>query len=892
MKLRMLRLTKFPCVCLLLLLLCLTENVLQIEIEAKATLSEVDQAFMDIFFEYRKYVYSEFDRREFSYDDWNLTIGEYQFASHRWTPALYAFFATIAYEKTSNMTYLWEAKFFVDGLMYHTYDSWDYADTESISLYVRAPGSFGMFHVDVYWWWAMQKLNEHLGTSYNVTNRVDKAIDYAIVNNSTDLWWTYNYITQTRDNVSNTWAPMLGFMSYLTYKNVKNYQSEVEKIYNSIERTRTDNHCYRYTYPIGNDDMHYTLITLSGILIAKKYLPSVINATKIQKTLDYYSNDYHHLAGIATMYLLGKQFADLTFGSQYIRAVRLLKDNLGLWFNASRKGGTPKFWSRFEIYDGFRHSMAIHLALFPMLGLAFTGETIFPSLSYTIMELNNNFYFGNAFYNYSDKWVDSTSTGVRVYFDTFESVYAIKEYYHLTSTSVNATHYIGATTINNINVTVFHSKKLTNRGIKLNDTAAIGYHHQLSTASFKLVFANGSTTTLESNGTYKLDTAFAMLKSNIVRFFVFDNDTFDLTYTTWTYLETQGSYVLVNIMSTEKDYSSNSEFISWVANEVSNFKSGAREIAFEEKRPMTALQNYIKTSGVDGLMLFSENASAEITGASFSNDKLSFTLNASSGTTSIAQIYCGDKGEPISVSGASSWGYDSQTKIVTLSVLHTSSMEIIVFFAEYTPPITAINLSGLLGSNNWFISEVMVTFSAMDNISGVDRTEYRFDNDTWITYTTPFNIDAEGNTTVYYKSVDKAGNVETTKSEIIKIDKTPPSASIISPQANQTMNVGATVTFDASGSFDNLGIASYEWDFGDGATGTSVSISHAYSNPGVYDVTLTVIDEAGNTGTDSISVEVLSYFEVFPWWILGVIAVIGIVTGAIVFWRHRVSKTE
>ena len=49
-------------------------------------------------------------------------------------------------------------------------------------------------------------------------------------------------------------------------------------------------------------------------------------------------------------------------------------------------------------------------------------------------------------------------------------------------------------------------------------------------------------------------------------------------------------------------------------------------------------------------------------------------------------------------------------------------------------------------------------------------------------------------------------------------------------------------------------IVEYRWDFGDGATETGFKVYHAYSRPGTYTVTLTVIDAEGNTATDSIKV--------------------------------------
>lgn len=72
----------------------------------------------------------------------------------------------------------------------------------------------------------------------------------------------------------------------------------------------------------------------------------------------------------------------------------------------------------------------------------------------------------------------------------------------------------------------------------------------------------------------------------------------------------------------------------------------------------------------------------------------------------------------------------------------------------------------------------------------------------------------------------------------------------------QTVEAGSAVTFDASESSDNVGIISYEWDFGDGTTGTGLTTTHTYTEPGIYTVTLTVEDEAGNRVTDSCIITV------------------------------------
>lgn len=70
---------------------------------------------------------------------------------------------------------------------------------------------------------------------------------------------------------------------------------------------------------------------------------------------------------------------------------------------------------------------------------------------------------------------------------------------------------------------------------------------------------------------------------------------------------------------------------------------------------------------------------------------------------------------------------------------------------------------------------------------------------------------------------------------------------------------GRDVTFDATGSGDGDGsIASYAWDFGDGSTGSGASTGHPYAADGTYQVTLTVTDDDGATGTVTHPVTVSS----------------------------------
>ncbi len=90
--------------------------------------------------------------------------------------------------------------------------------------------------------------------------------------------------------------------------------------------------------------------------------------------------------------------------------------------------------------------------------------------------------------------------------------------------------------------------------------------------------------------------------------------------------------------------------------------------------------------------------------------------------------------------------------------------------------------------------------------------------------------------------------------------------SVMPPIASFTIEVsGVDVRFDASNSYDQDGfIMYYLWDFGDGFTlnTTNSIVLHTYSEPGSYNVTLTVVDNDGLYS--SISMIVVISKEEYP----------------------------
>jgi PKD repeat protein len=101
-----------------------------------------------------------------------------------------------------------------------------------------------------------------------------------------------------------------------------------------------------------------------------------------------------------------------------------------------------------------------------------------------------------------------------------------------------------------------------------------------------------------------------------------------------------------------------------------------------------------------------------------------------------------------------------------------------------------------------------------------------------------------GSKTVTLVVTDNNGAASDPLVKTVAVTNTNPTA------AFTTTISGLKVSVDGSGSADADGsIASYAWDYGDGATGTGATDSHTYSTGGAKTVTLVVTDNAGGTDT-------------------------------------------
>jgi hypothetical protein len=176
---------------------------------------------------------------------------------------------------------------------------------------------------------------------------------------------------------------------------------------------------------------------------------------------------------------------------------------------------------------------------------------------------------------------------------------------------------------------------------------------------------------------------------------------------------------------------------------------------------------------------------------------------------------------------------------------------------DKTAPSGSIQINS--GANYTTSTSVMLTLTATDSVSGVSQVRFSndgvWDTEQWENPSTAKTwalTSGDGQKTVYYEIKDNAGLVTSYSSSIILDTEVP----VAKTGQDKTVSLGSCATFDAQGCTDDVGVVSYEWDFGDGTTADGITATHVYSSPGTYNAQLTIKDAAGNTATSNILVTV------------------------------------
>ena len=104
---------------------------------------------------------------------------------------------------------------------------------------------------------------------------------------------------------------------------------------------------------------------------------------------------------------------------------------------------------------------------------------------------------------------------------------------------------------------------------------------------------------------------------------------------------------------------------------------------------------------------------------------------------------------------------------------------------DKTPPTTVATANPPATASGWNHTPVQITLAATDALSGVLSTEFNLDGAGFVPYTAALSISGDGMHGLAFRSTDKAGNVEATKSVAVKIDQSAPEAYVqFDPGAN------------------------------------------------------------------------------------------------------------
>lgn len=147
-----------------------------------------------------------------------------------------------------------------------------------------------------------------------------------------------------------------------------------------------------------------------------------------------------------------------------------------------------------------------------------------------------------------------------------------------------------------------------------------------------------------------------------------------------------------------------------------------------------------------------------------------------------------------------------------------------------------------------------VAFDASQTPGGVSYTWDFGDGTTGTGVQTRHRYNHVGSFVVTLTVTNDSGTIEKATGFVTVVAGQAPTASFsFSPSSPEVLQ---QVFFNAAASTAAPGrsIVSYDWTFGDGGTGSGVTVTHRFGTPGSWSVVLTVTDDVGRTGTSVQSI--------------------------------------
>jgi PKD repeat protein len=227
---------------------------------------------------------------------------------------------------------------------------------------------------------------------------------------------------------------------------------------------------------------------------------------------------------------------------------------------------------------------------------------------------------------------------------------------------------------------------------------------------------------------------------------------------------------------------------------------------------------------------------------------------------------------------------------------HADSLRFTVTVRDTVPPVAEA------GADQRVVMGTQVFFRSIGSTDNVGITKYEWSFSYQRQMHTvrgsfaSYQFEEPGEYRVTLVVYDAAGNHASDNMRVTVVDTVPPEASFWSPDEAR---MGETITLDASGSGDNLGVRRYEWTVvhhGTIEVLDGVMAEYTFGRPGPYTFTLTVTDAAGNEDTMERTYDIPSEeveAEVPAWLVPSMVAVLAAaVLLGYIYARRRYREEE
>jgi hypothetical protein len=167
-------------------------------------------------------------------------------------------------------------------------------------------------------------------------------------------------------------------------------------------------------------------------------------------------------------------------------------------------------------------------------------------------------------------------------------------------------------------------------------------------------------------------------------------------------------------------------------------------------------------------------------------------------------------------------------------------------------PVTTATFAPPAGTG-WHPGTVPVSLTAADDGLGVDFIEYKLDGGQWTRYTGTVDVTGDGEHTLRYHAVDRAGNSEAEKAATIKIDGTRPTLMVAGVADGHIYGDASDVVLSWHAEDATSGVASVTGAL-DGEAITSGRVLALYQLPlGTHGFSVSARDTAGNVMSQSLT---------------------------------------